>query len=199
MELLKVDDKLYSQYEYTKEAEFEKRIIEYSNDIFGVNSLYIDIKKKIGEDKIVTIPDGYLIDFSFESDPHLYIIENELVRHDPFRHIGQQILRFAISYKASGRIIKSFLYEHIVKNKKFLSLVEAGSKKAGYRNIDAFLEDIIFEKPIRAVVIIDDITSDLESVLSQLTINTDIIEFKSYKNGNNFIKTGRIGYYCCSC
>lgn len=174
------NNKIYTLYEYSSESEFEKKIIEYSNEIFSVKSVYIDIKKRIANDNILTIPDGYLIDFSFESDPRLYIIENELVIHDPFKHIGQQLLKFAISYKASGRNIKSFLLENILKSKDKNEIIKKGFTKAGYRNIDAFLEDIIFEKPVAAIVIIDQITSDLENVLNQLTMKTDIIEFQTY-------------------
>ena len=78
MERIVYDNKIFTLYEYSDEKEFEKDVIDNSKEIFGSNSLYIDIKKRIGEDNILTIPDGYLIDFSFESDPRLYIIENEL-------------------------------------------------------------------------------------------------------------------------
>ena len=60
---------LFTVYKYANEKEFEIQIIEHAKEIFGPDSLYIDIKKRIGEDNIVTIPDGYLIDFSFESIP----------------------------------------------------------------------------------------------------------------------------------
>lgn len=173
-------EKLFIPYEFSNENEFEKLIIQNSNQIFGSNSVYIDVKKRIEIDNIVTIPDGYLIDFSFESDPSLYIIENELVRHDPYKHIGQQLLKFAISYKASGRKIKRFLLENILKNESVAKIVNKGFKKAGKRNIDAFLEYLIFDKPVSAVVVIDEITSDLENVLTQLTMKTDIIEFQTY-------------------
>lgn len=173
-------EKLFIPYEYSGEDEFEKLIIQNSERIFGSNSAYIDVKKRIERDNIVTIPDGYLIDFSFESDPHLYIIENELARHDPYKHIGQQLLKFAISYKASGRKIKGFLLESILKNESISKIVNRGLKKAGHRNIDAFLEHLIFEKPVVAVIIIDEITSDLENVLTQLAMKTDIIEFQTY-------------------
>lgn len=173
-------EKLFIPYEFSNENEFEKLIIQNSNQIFGSNSVYIDVKKRIESDNIVTIPDGYLIDFSFESNPHLYIIENELARHDPYKHIGQQLLKFAISYKASGRKIKGFLLETILKNESISKIVNRGLKKAGYRNIDAFLEHLIFEKSVAAVVIIDEITSDLENVLTQLAMKTDIIEFQTY-------------------
>ena len=77
MERLVQNGKTYSYYEYGKEQEFEQVIVEQAGHIFGSSSIYIDIKKRIG-DSIITIPDGYLIDFSFEAEPRLYIIENEL-------------------------------------------------------------------------------------------------------------------------
>ena len=94
------NNKVYSLYNYSTEDEFEKKIIEKSKFIFGENSIYIDIKKRIGN-KILSIPDGYLIDYSFKNSPTLFIIENELSNHDPYRHIGSQMLRFAISYDES--------------------------------------------------------------------------------------------------
>ena len=50
-----------------------------------------------------------------------------------------------------------------------------------YRNIDDFLESLIFEKPVAAIVVIDRSTSELENVLSQLTMSTDILEFQTFK------------------
>ena len=98
MERLISDNKTYSYYEYRLEADFEKVIVEKSRQIFGANTVYIDIKKRIGNE-IITIPDGYLIDFSFTEKPRLYIIENEISTHDPYKHIGSQILKFGISLR----------------------------------------------------------------------------------------------------
>lgn len=100
-------NKIYTPYEFGTEKEFEAEIINNSKAIFGEKTIYIDVKKKLVNDNIVTIPDGYLIDCSFEKDARLYIIENELAKHDPYKHIGEQLLKFAISYKASGRKIIS--------------------------------------------------------------------------------------------
>lgn len=179
MEKLLIDNKVYSYYEYPLEKEFEQIIVDKSAQIFGKNSIYIDIKKRIG-DSILTIPDGYLIDFSFQADPRLYIIENELSSHDPYKHIGSQILKFAISYKESGRKIKAFLYDHLASAGK-LTFAEEQIKHTKYRNIDDFLESLIFEKPVAAIVVIDQTTPELENVLSQLTMSTDILEFQTFK------------------
>lgn len=187
MNILISGDKTFALYQYSKEREFEEQIIRHSQNIFGSNSYYIDVKKKIRKDNVETIPDAYLIDFSFESEPRLYIVENELVGHDPYKHIGQQLLKFAIAYKASGRKIKKFLLHTIQKNKSKLAKVSKGLKKAGYRNIDAFLEDLIFEKPVAVIVIIDEITHDLQNVLTQLTMKSDVLEFQTYIFGDEKI------------
>lgn len=184
MEKLLLNNESYSYYQYEKEAEFESLIVENSKVIFGESSIYIDIKKRIG-DEILSIPDGYLIDFTIPGQPRLYIIENEIVKHDPYKHIGQQILKFAISYKASGRKIKQFILEHIQENKEYVQLINSAIERDEYRNIDALLEDIIFDQEVGCIVVIDEATNELENVLSQLTIKTDIIQFQTFKNENN--------------
>ena len=188
MDRLSYKGKIFSLYEYSKESDFERDVIEYSKEIFGPKSLYIDIKKKIKNDNIITIPDGYLLDFSFESDPRLYIVENELVSHDPYKHIGQQLLKFAIAYKASGLRIKEFLKDKIYGDPKMEVEIENDFKKAGYRNIDAFLEDLIFKKEVGAIIIIDEITPDLENVVNQLIMKIDLLEFQTFISGDERIR-----------
>lgn len=172
--------KVFTPLQYSQEADFERAVMQQAKDIFGAKTLYIDVKKRISEGEIVAIPDGYLLDFTFPSAPKLYIVENELVSHDPFRHIGQQLLRFAISYKGSGRKIKAFLLKEIMDRPDYRSFVEDNVKRTGYRNIDDMLEDLIFEKPVAAVVIIDEKTPELENVLGQLSMPTDILEFQTF-------------------
>jgi hypothetical protein len=186
MEKLLQNGKVFTYHEYALEKEFEAIVVQEAKHIFGSKSIYIDIKKRIG-DSIITIPDGYLIDFSIQSAPRLYIIENELSSHDPYKHIGSQLLKFAISYKASGRKIKAFLLDYLIVNPDLYQQTEVGLSAAGFRNIDDFLESIIFEKPVAAIVIIDRSTAELENVLSQLTMDTDILEFQTFKSDTEVI------------
>lgn len=181
MDKLIFNDKEFTYYEYTNEAGFEKCIVQNAKKIFGDKSIYIDIKKKIG-DNILSIPDGYLLDFSFINEPKLYIIENELVIHDPYRHIGQQILKFAISYKVSGRKIKRLLLKEIESNDSYRKLIDDFIEKAKYRNIDNLLEEVIFDRLVGCIVVIDKSTNELENVLSQITMKTDIVEFQTFVN-----------------
>ncbi|MGD1047232.1 MAG: hypothetical protein ABR899_00595 [Candidatus Krumholzibacteriaceae bacterium] len=179
--------RVFTPFQYSQEADFERAVMQQAKDIFGAKTLYIDVKKRISEGEIVTIPDGYLLDFTFPSAPRLYIVENELVSHDPFKHIGQQLLKFAISYKGSGRKIKGFLLKEIMDRPDYRTFVEDNVKRTSYRNIDDMLEDIIFERPVAAVVIIDEITPDLENVLGQLSMPTDILEFQTFVSGDEQI------------
>lgn len=126
------------------------------------------------------------MDFTFANNPRLYIIENELGIHDAYKHIGSQLLKFAVSYKSSGRKIKQFILDYLTLPED-LRLLESKISEMEYRNIDALLESLIFEKPVAAIVIIDNSSSELENVLSQLTMNTDIIEFKTFENKNGKI------------
>lgn len=180
MENLLIAEKVYKQYLWDLEEEFEKEVITHSQELFGEESIYIDIKKRIGKGDVLSIPDGYLIDFSFKNDPRLYILENELSIHDPFVHIGQQLLKFSISYKASGRRIKEFLLNDIIKDTTKKSFIDDKLKSLNIRNIDAFLESIIFDKPVGALIVIDQITDDLTNVLNQLTMNTEVVEFQTF-------------------
>lgn len=180
MEKLLIAEKVYKQYLWDLEEEFEKEVITHSQELFGGESVYIDIKKRIGRDDVLSIPDGYLIDFSFKNEPRLYILENELSTHDPFAHVGQQLLKFAISYKASGRKIKEFLLNDIINDTAKKSFIDDKLKSLNIRNIDAFLESIIFDKPVGAIIVIDQITDDLTNVINQLTMNTEVVEFQTF-------------------
>lgn len=189
MERILFDNEVYLYKEYKFEKELESLVVKNYQQVFGQNTVYIDIKKKIGND-IVTIPDGYMIDFSFNKSPKLYIIENELAIHDPYKHIGTQVLKFAISYKDSGRKIKRFILDFLNHNEERYKFVEKKCSDNGFRNIDAFLEALIYDTPIAAIIIIDQTSDELNKVLNQLTIKTDILEFQTYvaTNGKELYK-----------
>lgn len=87
---------------FEKEAELEVIINEVKTALFGENRIYVDVKKLIGE-KGQNIPDGYLLDLSSPKRPVLYLVEVELAKHDPLRHIAQQLLNFSSLSRARRR------------------------------------------------------------------------------------------------
>ena len=49
MDKLIVGNDIYEYYEYQYEDNFEKKIVSQSKNIFGENSIYIDIKRELGK------------------------------------------------------------------------------------------------------------------------------------------------------
>jgi len=161
------------------EAEFEKAINDNSLQIFGENRYYIDCKRRINRGKKFSIPDAYLIDLA-RTEPRLYFIENELVAHDPFKHIGVQLLEFSHAYSQSGRQLKTVLFDEISKYPETVKACEQYATANGYRNLDYLLDYLVFEAPFQVIVIIDEDSEELQSVLKQFSFPKDTIEFVTY-------------------
>jgi hypothetical protein len=53
----------------------------------------------------------------------LYILENEIVSHDPFKHIGNQMLRFVVSFDDAKVEIWDLLMNEIQANKAIVARI----------------------------------------------------------------------------
>lgn len=179
---------IYSEYQYADETEYEKMVVANSDLIFGTQGIYFDIKKKIGKSKEgAAIPDGYYLDLKFHDEPVLYFVEIELSDHDVYGHIGEQVLRFAISSEMSKHKIKTILIDDInkdsTKSKKIEEFFKMSSK---YNNINELLDKLIFDKDVAVIIVINETSEQLTRVLSKIKISADIIEMQS------FITNGKI-------
>lgn len=179
---------LYSEYQYENEAEYEKMIVANSEVIFGTQGLYFDIKKKIGKSKEgAAVPDGYYLDLKFHDDPVLYFVEVELSDHDVYGHIGEQVLRFAISSEISKHKIKTIIIDDIntdpVKSRKINDFFKVSTK---FNNVNELLDKLIFDKEVAVIIVINETSEQLIRVLSKIKISADIIEAQS------FVSNGKI-------
>lgn len=165
---------------YSKESEFERDVVGYAERIFGSSSVYIDVKKRIKGNNIVTIPDGYVIDLADPQDPKLFVIENEIASHDPFRHIGIQMLKFVTSFDGGKRLVRAFLMEKILGDKSKLDKFEEAAGISGSRNVDAYLDKAVY-RDFQGIVVIDDAREELHQVLRRIDANISVLEFKRYK------------------
>ena len=176
---------IYSQYTYTKEAEFERMIVAHAETIFGSSGIYFDIKKLIGTPKKgATIPDGYFLDLTFHNDPKLYLVEVELNSHDVYAHIGEQILRFGISSETDKYKLKNTLLAEVNNNTQKKKKLASFFAKSKYDNINELLDKVIFENKPASIIVIDEATDELTNVLSQLTMATEVIEAQTYVCGD---------------
>ena len=181
--ILNQDGVLYELYTYNTEKEFEADIIKHADSIFGSSSIYIDVKKHVKGNKIVTIPDGYVIDMADVQEPKLFVIENEIVGHDPFNHIGIQMLKFVTSFDDAKLSVRNFLMEEIAKDKKALKILGNSANESGARNIDNYLDKAVYGD-FRGLVIIDEAREELHQVLRRIAANISVLEFKSYKSSD---------------
>ena len=176
---------VYTQYVYSKEADFEKIIVENSDKIFGSIGIYFDIKKLIGTPKKgATIPDGYFLDLTFHNDPRLYLVEVELNSHDVYGHIGEQILRFGISTETDKYKIKNCLLTEVNKDDLKKQKLATYFSKSKYDNINELLDKVIFDNKPAAIIVIDEATDELYNVMAQLTMSTEVIEAQTYVCGD---------------
>src|SRR5712664_1364121 len=166
MSLFWTKNGIYRLVGYEKEADLEAAIHQVKAELFGDHRIYLDVKRKIGAKAGVrNVPDGYLIDLSGQK-PRLYVVENELASHEHLRHIAVQILEFSLSFEAEPRAIKTILFDALHKQPEAKTSCEAYATSHGFRNLDHLLDTLVFETPFSALVVIDEIPENLETVLS---------------------------------
>jgi len=184
--ILGSNGELYSPYAYKTESEFEQVVGQLASKIFGPQTLYLEIKKQVKGGEIISIPDAYLLDFTNIVAPKLYVIENEIVSHDPFKHIGIQLLRFATSFNEGKHRIRQFLMEEIQKDPSKVKVLQECCNKAGQRNVDSYL-DLAVLKEFSALVVIDEARPELHNVLKQISAVASVIELKTFRAANGQI------------
>jgi hypothetical protein len=177
------NDTLFEKFSYSNENDFENIVVELSDQIFGPNTIYLNIKKKIKGNNIGVIPDGYLIDMTISGDPKLYVIENEIVSHDPFKHIGIQMLKFVTSFDDEKIKIRDNIMGEISNNPNYLERLEKNCRESNSRNIDNYLDKAVFSE-FKGLVIIDEAKNELYKVLEKINANISVLELKIYKSAD---------------
>lgn len=168
---------------YASEADLEGAILQVRDKLFGTDRIYLDVKRKIGGAKgnVHNVPDGYLLDLT-GAKPRLYVVENELISHDPLRHIAVQILQFSLSFQQEPRTVKSILYQALLDRPDAKIRSEDYAKGHGFRNLDHILEYLVFEAPFAALIVIDEMPEELQSILAKsFQFGVEALELARYK------------------
>ena len=175
----------FSEEDFDKESELEEAILEVASELFGTSRIYLDLKKMIGsKGKTRNIPDGYLIDLSSKIEPKLYVVENEIAKHDPLKHIAVQILEFSLSFDSTPHKIKKFLKESLLSNLPAMETCQRYASDNGFENVDVLLEKMIYQKnAFNALLIIDELSEELATVLlSRFKFPVETITLQRYKS-----------------
>ncbi len=168
---------------FEKETDLEEAIQTVKDALFGKSRIYLDIKKKIGiKGKTRNIPDGYLIDLTSKKEPLIYVVENELAKHDPLKHIAVQILEFSLSFETSTQQVKTILKEALNEYPDYFQLCHIYAVENGFENVDYLLEKMIYKKnAFNALVIIDELSDELEKILiSRFQFPVEIITLQKF-------------------
>lgn len=179
------DAAAFHEEPFDLESELEEAILQVSGVLFGNNRIYIDAKKKIGDKgRTRNIPDGYLIDLSSTKEPKLYVVENELAKHDPLKHIAVQILEFSLSFETSQHRVKDTIKQALTAVPEAFGACKAYAAANGFENVDVLLERIIYgEDRFNALVVIDELSPELEKVLiSRFQFPVEILTLERYRD-----------------
>ena len=186
------NNKAFNQFQFDIEADFEKEVVLNSKQFFGINSIYIDAKRKIETKSLGnSIPDGFLFDLSDKDNPEFYIVEVELVKHDFFNHIFPQITKFFGFYKnpkSQNDLVEkifSFINNDSEIKKEF-------KKYLGEKEIYKFIKDTI-ERSQNILLIIDGEKKELPEIMETYSDTwgkmVKLILLKKFFNNSDTIYT----------
>lgn len=177
------DEEQYNEEPFELEKDLEEAVIDAAPTLFGPSRIYIDAKRRIGaRGKKQNIPDGYLIDLTSKKEPRLYVVENELARHEPLKHIAVQILEFSLAFETAPLRVKEVVKESLAQDTAGWQLCVSYAAENGFENIDYLLERMIYPRDaFNALVIIDDMPDDLETVLmSRFKFPVEVITLQRF-------------------
>ena len=189
MVTLLIDKEKYDILGFDGEPDFEKAVIENSEALFGKETIYVDIKRRIGpsDSRNKGIPDGYLIDFSDSKNPQLYFVENELSTHDVYSHITEQVARFSTFSKTSPNQIRQKLIEHTKKDASLLDKIEQKLKQGPFRNLEELMIFLTERNEIKIVIVIDEETPDLDLSLDSFKKKPDVVILQRFIHNNKIV------------
>jgi hypothetical protein len=179
-------ERSYHPEPFGKESELEEAIREVEEPLFGRERIYLEVKKLIGQrGKTQNVPDAYLIDLSSPKRPRLWVVENELASHDPLKHIAVQVLEMSLSFESTPQRLKSIVKEALGKTPEGWGQCEEYARSHGFSNIDYLLEEMIYRGEFGALVIIDELHDELETLLvSHFKFGVEVLTLNRYRDGD---------------
>lgn len=175
----------YTVKQFRLEAELEQLVTHHATSIFGDSSMYFSVKPHLKSQNFTTIPDGYLLDLSTPSQPRLNLVEVELAKHDTYRHVMVQLAKFSpLSDKSKIKIKQT-----IIKQLSHLSSKKTLPRalKNHTQPLSDILDHALFndKSPPKPLVVVDEVTHQLQDAVSRLNQNVDLLQVKTYTHPTN--------------
>jgi len=160
------------------EAVLENAIQSNCEHIFGPDSFYFDIKKKIRTPaRVASIPDGYVI--FFMPKPRWAIVEVELASHPVYDHVIPQLGKFNKGFEdnSTRKKLVEILYG-IFDDDEVLKARLKQKIKTG--EVYKFISDLVSEQPL-IIVAIDQRTEELDEAIDDIKGEVKVVEFKTFR------------------
>lgn len=161
-----------------EEKEFHPIVKEHAREIFGENTRFLDISVRLrSEAGLGSEPDGIVID---PVNGKLYVVEVELSKHDPYKHINDQLTRFINgldNWETKNKVVEA-LFNEITSSRDLKDYFDRTVRENLYRWLSQLLS-----KPPTIVVVIEEKTRDVLEACRILmrSYDTKILEFKTFQ------------------
>lgn len=180
--MLLIDGVRYLETPPKDEDELEQAVVEHSQEIFGEDSVYLDLKHKIkSKSGVGSIPDGYTIILG--KTPQWHVVEVELSSHPLHDHIVAQIGKFVSGIKnpnTQAEIVRA-IDEEISEDPILVAKIK---KAIGQIEIYKYLTDCISAPPT-VTIIIEKATPELDDALDAINHPIKkVIEFRTFAREN---------------
>lgn len=177
----------FTEFTYTYERDFEEVLRNNTQLLFGMSTIYIDLKAKIDTVSLGgSVPDGLLFDLKNVDSPEFYLVEVELAKHDFYRHIFPQITRFFAFFrnsKAQNELIEKVF--SVIQSDKELEKEFKQFLKG--REIFKFIKDTI-ENSQNILLVIDEMKPELPEMIDTYTEWSKMVKLivlKEYRCGED--------------
>ena len=161
---------------HSETRDFEPIIREHAKEIFGMNSIYFDIKPELRSSAgIGSKPDGFVIVLD---EPAFHVVEVEKAEHEVHDHVVIQISKFNSALKkpeTKTKIVKA-MYNEITSHPE----IEVFVKSKIHGELYKYLTELI-ESPPTVVIVIDELMDKLNEAVGELPLQSKIIEFQTFK------------------
>jgi hypothetical protein len=194
-----LDGKLLSPFRSTEKS-LEDAFIRNYRLVFGEDSLYIPIKKLIGQ-KLRKVTDGLMLDKDEKGRGRFWIVELELASHSLDSHVQVQILGFlrALKDERSMRLLVRLVNDYIRTTDTSEedegwadSFLEGPQKKVYPQRLDPYeYIDTVLHENCGIIIVIDKVQPELEEIVTSLSEARPVrvVEFSAFKGEGKEIFT----------
>ncbi|MFQ5757695.1 MAG: hypothetical protein ACE5H7_16575 [Acidiferrobacterales bacterium] len=172
--------KLHRTVSHTKESDLQACVTVVASQMFGATTVYVDGKKRLGGDDVVTIPSGYVIDLTEPQTPRLFVVKVAIAQYAPFFQLGVDLFKFVAAFDEHHSAICDYLRSQISQDTEGLARLQAACQTSAYNAVNEYLDQAVRGR-FRGLVVIDEAREELQRMLGKINADFSVLELKTYE------------------